>query len=462
MRRFGWTGLGSGIGGALGTAAGIAMAGEVAVQFNQWLKKQPWYKPPGGKGGFLDSLIPDSFLPKIPKHPGGLLGALGVGKEKPPNRSGQNLRPATTLGTLAPTHAPHLTRRPPRAHGAVAHAAVAGSTRTTTRATASAASGHYTAPELAALWIQAGGPASVADTAAAIAIAESGGDPGIVNSIGATGLWQIHPGGPQYLPPMANARAAVAKYRAAGGFTPWTTYTGADTPGHAKTYQAFLGQSGMTGGATVAGVAAIARKRRVIPTAHLERGQSGVSSRGGARLPKVAPADRIGIEPGAFIAAPTQEQIDLLTGDPTTDPKARMVRQFQLGTRRNKILAALKSGRLRNPATRQRLLDELTGINSELGQLAQPIDTGATADAGDPNQPLIDAQNAAAEAAQALKASVDELRGSMDQQAKFAESVAATSAATATRLLADVLSGEVGSRIGQRQLTPGAGVRARY
>jgi hypothetical protein len=260
---------------------------------------------------------------------------------------------------------------------------------------------------------------------------------------------------------MANARAAVAKYRAAGGFSPWTTYTGADTPGHAKTYQAFLGQSGLTGGATVAAVSAAARKRRIASTAHLEHGQSGRSKGMGGRLPKLSGADRIGIEPGAFIAAPTQEQIDLLTGDPTTDPKARLARQFQLGTRRNKILADLKSGKIRNPATRQRLLDELTGISSELGQLAQPIDTGS-ATGEDPNQALIDAQNAAAQAAQELKNSIDELHSSIEQQNKFAESVAATSAATATRLLADVLSGEVGSRIGQRQLTPGGGVRARY
>lgn len=106
----------------------------------------------------------------------------------------------------------------------------------------------YTHDELMALWVWAGGPASVADTAAAIALAESGGRASIVNSIGATGLWQIYNGNgevPGARDPYTNARMAVAKYRGAGNkFTPWTTFTGADTgpggsPG-APTFTSFL------------------------------------------------------------------------------------------------------------------------------------------------------------------------------------------------------------------------------
>jgi hypothetical protein len=91
----------------------------------------------------------------------------------------------------------------------------------------------------------------VANVAAAIALAESGGNAGITNSIGAAGLWQIYglpfPGNP--LDPMTNARMAVAKYKGAGGFTPWTTYTGADTgPGGGpgpKTYLRYLARGGV-------------------------------------------------------------------------------------------------------------------------------------------------------------------------------------------------------------------------
>jgi hypothetical protein len=219
---------------------------------------------------------------------------------------------------------------------------------------------------------------------------------------------------------------------------------------------------GVTGGST----ATPGSSRPKITTAALEHGQSGISRRGGARLPKVDPADRIGIEPGAFVAAPTQEQIDLLTGDPTTDPKARLARQFQLGVRRNTILRALKSGRIRNPATRNRLLDELTGINSELGQLAQSIDTGGTtADTGggeDPNQPLIDAQNAAAEAAKAQTDALNALKESIDAQRKNAESIAATSAAAAEKIIADLINGQIGGWAGQRAQTAGDGTVAHY
>jgi hypothetical protein len=62
--------------------------------------------------------------------------------------------------------------------------------------------------------------------AIAIALAESNGDSGVVNSIGATGLWQIYPGGEQYLDPQANAEMAWNKYEGRGRrFTAWTTFT---------------------------------------------------------------------------------------------------------------------------------------------------------------------------------------------------------------------------------------------
>lgn len=69
--------------------------------------------------------------------------------------------------------------------------------------------------------------ASELAVAVAIALAESGGDRMAVNaSSGATGLWQIHPGGNQYLNAGTNAETAWAKYEGAGhSFSPWSTYT---------------------------------------------------------------------------------------------------------------------------------------------------------------------------------------------------------------------------------------------
>lgn len=61
----------------------------------------------------------------------------------------------------------------------------------------------------------------------AIALAESSGNTQAVNAAsGATGLWQIHPGGDQYLDPQANAEMAWNKYEGRGRrFTAWTTFT---------------------------------------------------------------------------------------------------------------------------------------------------------------------------------------------------------------------------------------------
>jgi lysozyme-like protein len=95
-------------------------------------------------------------------------------------------------------------------------------------------SGTYTYAELEGLWIQAGGPRTLAPVAAAIAEAESGGNPNARNPSGATGLWQIlgavNPADQNKLTdPQVNAREAVLKWQTAPGggknFTPWTTFT---------------------------------------------------------------------------------------------------------------------------------------------------------------------------------------------------------------------------------------------
>jgi lysozyme-like protein len=87
--------------------------------------------------------------------------------------------------------------------------------------------------------------------AVAVALAESGGDPGVIGDIdvpvpgsASYGLWQInshyHPEfGPDFnllLDPTVNASAAFSVYQAAGNrFTPWTTFK-------SGAYAAFLDQ----------------------------------------------------------------------------------------------------------------------------------------------------------------------------------------------------------------------------
>ena len=91
---------------------------------------------------------------------------------------------------------------------------------------ATSAGGKYARADLAALWTQAGGPPEVAGLMAAIALAESGGNPSAYNPSGATGLWQIlgNPFPGDARDPLTNARMAVAKYRTQG-LGAWEAYT---------------------------------------------------------------------------------------------------------------------------------------------------------------------------------------------------------------------------------------------
>jgi hypothetical protein len=94
----------------------------------------------------------------------------------------------------------------------------------------------YNYSELEGLWINAGGPKAVAAIAAAVALAESGGNTAALNKTdnGGTqtsvGIWQVSNGTHSY--PSAwtsasgNAAEAVAKYQGAGNsFAPWGTFT---------------------------------------------------------------------------------------------------------------------------------------------------------------------------------------------------------------------------------------------
>jgi Lysozyme like domain len=102
--------------------------------------------------------------------------------------------------------------------------------------------GRYSFRQLEALWVRNGGPRAVAPIAAAIALAESGGDPNKPdnsNSNGSVdrGLWRINSVhadlfGPQLSIPDDNARAAVTLFKRNGGFQDWVTYKNGDFIGH--------------------------------------------------------------------------------------------------------------------------------------------------------------------------------------------------------------------------------------
>jgi len=92
----------------------------------------------------------------------------------------------------------------------------------------------YTYGQLETLWTQAGGSKALAPLMAAIALAESGGNPGALNTTDnngtqtSVGLWQVSNGTHNYpaswATPQGNAAEAVAKYQSQG-LDAWGTYT---------------------------------------------------------------------------------------------------------------------------------------------------------------------------------------------------------------------------------------------
>jgi hypothetical protein len=114
----------------------------------------------------------------------------------------------------------------------------------------------YSFSQLEALWTRAGGAKAIAPVMAAIALAESSGNPAAFNASGASGLWQIlgKPFAGNAFDPLTNARMAVSKYRSQG-LQAWTTYT-------SGAYRKFLpagagaaagGHTGVTPGASGGG-----------------------------------------------------------------------------------------------------------------------------------------------------------------------------------------------------------------
>jgi hypothetical protein len=81
-------------------------------------------------------------------------------------------------------------------------------------------------------WIAAGGPVAHANAMAIVSFFESHLNDQVVNSIGATGAWQIYPGNESAKTLRGNAKQAVAKFKAAKalpggtGYEPWKSSEG--------------------------------------------------------------------------------------------------------------------------------------------------------------------------------------------------------------------------------------------
>ncbi len=173
------------------------------------------------------------------------------------------------------------------------------------------------------------------------------------------------------------------------------------------------------------------------------------------------------------------------------DRRAIAKKQRLLAERNRKVLARLGKinralkGKLK-PADRKRLLaertqllqergtlhSERTGLDTKLKELYAPPET-QTEPTGDPaaDEPKSDpaaeaaaaAQQADAEARKELAAAVLALKGSIDEQNAHASSVAGITVREISTALGNMITGELGARVGQRLQTAGDGFSmARY
>jgi hypothetical protein len=273
--------------------------------------------------------------------------------------------------------------------------------------------------QIESLWQQAGGRRSAAAIAAAVAMAESSGRPGVShrNSDGSIdrGLWQINSvhGSLSTFDRLGNARAAVRISGNGSNWSPWTTFTSGAYRRFLSAAQAALGG---TGG-----------------------GNSGGSS-GGSRGSSHANPPRTGAGGSSTtLAHPAHPFPHIL--DPQNPADVFYARQHRIP------IAPTK------------------GVARDLGS---SVDTsgggsGDGADTGDPNQALIDALAAEAEAQQALTDALNSNAAELKANRDFATGLSNTSNYQLQKMLTDVISRQViGAGVASRSFTPGDASERRY
>jgi murein DD-endopeptidase MepM/ murein hydrolase activator NlpD len=205
--------------GVVGAFKGVATTvADFAIAILKVIDKIPGVSMGGAIKGVEDLKVDISKMAKGGKH-GGAYARTG----------GLVNGPITMMGEEAPRHPEFVIPTNPayrsRAQGLLASAA---------GAIGFQAGGVWGKGALAKLWERVNPGLGDPNLMAAIALAESGGRQGIVNSIGAGGLWQIHPPEPGYLDPVTNARIAGRKLRTQG-LKAWEVFTNGS-------YKKFLGK----------------------------------------------------------------------------------------------------------------------------------------------------------------------------------------------------------------------------
>ncbi len=265
--------------------------------------------------------------------------------------------------------------------------------------------------------------------------------------------------------PLTNARAAYALFRGRHGFGDWSTYT-------SGAYRAYLNDARQAALSSRSG--ASSGSRRTGGASHPAASRGG----GGATQDTVSPYE--------MAVALSDVQLAQAEGTKSTadDLRAKIVRRSIVTARINKVKAALRKRGLR-PATRLRLTQELASLRGEhnqlqtdIGELRHPTAADTAADAGDtggdPNQPLIDALAAHAEAVaeaariqaeadQAHAAAIRDNNAELKRQTDLASTADTTKSYQAWKALADIMSGQIGGfGVAPRSYTPGTGVAFQY
>jgi hypothetical protein len=288
------------------------------------------------------------------------------------------------------------------------------------------------------------------------------------------GLWQInqlaHKGrfgtDAQLMNPLTNAKAAYALWKQAG-FQPWTTNAGISQAHLDAARRAVLGNRGSTGSS---------------PSSEGRRSSSSSGTSSTTDTPTRYERDLAAADLGIAEATPGGEGPKPGSGSAIRLAKATSAKRRVVGARIRKIRQALRKKGLRS-GTRVRLQGELSTLLTEHRQLGVtgqelrhpvPGDTSADGvDAGDPNQALIDSQNALAEAtleaariqAEATRQHVEALNAEVAERKRQTDTAIAlnqTDAYTMKKYLADFFSGMIGDSAVIRRYTAGTGALAAY
>lgn len=361
------------------------------------------------------------------------------------------------------------------------------------QAIANAAGASYSFGDLEALWVKAGGRRAAAPIMAHIAQAESGGNPMARNPSGASGLWQIlgQVVSGNIFDPLVNARNAISKSGNGRNLHPWDasraawqrfvgtggTFTGSVGNvggGGARavkspydTLQNRLGYIGLQIDAGTVGEAhglqqEVSAINRALPRLTGSNRLRALADRRTARgrLRELAPPKPVKQRVGTSIDDPwlktwIEHQQDLMDAgllDPIVgrDNIANVLDQFAKGkgVSEHDRLSAIAQAR----DLRFQNLEALT-----------PSDTG-TGDTGtgeDPNQALIDSNEALAQVIADQTQTAKDLQKSLDEQTNFGKSVAATEAGALARALTSVVSRVQAYDISGRGLSPAYGVARR-